>query len=151
MNIPLSKVKRVMSIHMQLKGYFHKENATSNVGYLELRALMALDANTEMDMKELSQTLQISPSSCTQLMNRLRMHGYIERKESSKDRRLVVVTLSAKGLKEMQKKWELMQKKVKRLFSTFTSEELDVYIKLHQKLLDHKHYIDSLDQKKESI
>lgn len=60
--------------------------------------LLELEKSGSITMNELSDRMNLSSSTMTRIMDNLVRDGYIERQKSSEDRRLVIVSLSDKGL-----------------------------------------------------
>lgn len=63
----------------------------------QLRFLRTLYTRKEVNMKELSQELQVAPPSATITADRLVSQGLIIRKEDPEDRRVVRIVLTSKG------------------------------------------------------
>src|SRR5205807_744525 len=73
----------------------------------QLYVLISMKNNTPLKMNEIAAMLACDPSNATGIIDRLFAHKYIERKESSSDRRVKQVSLTPKGAKLQN---ELIQK-----------------------------------------
>ncbi|OGF45490.1 MAG: hypothetical protein A2452_10980 [Candidatus Firestonebacteria bacterium RIFOXYC2_FULL_39_67] len=63
----------------------------------QIKILMLFDRCLIYKMTEISTLLSISPASVTRSVNKLLKEGYFQRRSDNKDRRVVVVELTAKG------------------------------------------------------
>lgn len=71
--------------------------ATINLSPIQFRCLRYLLKTTFLQVKELAENMELTPSRITNLLNNLESKGYIQRKISSKDRRIIKVTLTKNG------------------------------------------------------
>lgn len=90
---------------------------------------------TTTSVKEIAQTLGISPSAITQLVDGLVESGLVERTENPKDRRATQLTLSAKGQKQIQAIKKEKMESFASLFEALSDNELVTFHKLQQKIL----------------
>jgi len=86
-------------------------------------------------IKDISETLGISSSAATQLVDVLVQAGYVMRKEDLKDRRSVKLELSPKGKKHITDANEKRITEMARLFDVLTDSELEEFLRLHNKIL----------------
>ena len=99
--------------------------ATINLSPIQFRCLRYLLKTTFLQVKELADNMELTPSRITNLLNNLESKGYIQRKISSKDRRIIKVTLTKKG----------------REYATDVREK---YIKYHEEILSMLHDEDEI-------
>jgi DNA-binding MarR family transcriptional regulator len=71
--------------------------------YLTLLAVEGYPAREEITIKELAERLQLEHHSVVGLVNRLSRDGLLLRKDSPQDKRCVLVRLTAKGKKVLEK------------------------------------------------
>jgi len=90
--------------------------ATINLSPIQFRCLRYLFKTTFLQVKELAKDMELTPSRITNLLNNLESKGYVQRKISSEDRRIIKVTLTKKG----------------REYATDVREK---YIKYHEEIL----------------
>lgn len=69
---------------------------------LQTQALKFINLNTETSIGSLAKELNISLSSTTQLTNRLVGGGWVNRKNDPNDRRIITLSLSPNGQKQLQ-------------------------------------------------
>lgn len=70
---------------------------TINLSPIQFRCLRYLLKTTFLQVKELADNMELTPSRITNLLNNLESKGYIKREISSKDRRIIKVTLTKEG------------------------------------------------------
>ncbi|WP_331774402.1 MarR family winged helix-turn-helix transcriptional regulator [Sulfurospirillum sp. 1612] len=90
--------------------------ATINLSPIQFRCLRYLLKTTFLQVKELADNMELTPSRITNLLNNLESKGYIQRKISNKDRRIIKVTLTKKGRE-------------------YATEVREKYIKYHEEIL----------------
>lgn len=71
--------------------------STINLSPIQFRCLRHLSKTTFLQVKELAQDMGLTPSRITNLLNSLESKGYIQRKISSEDRRIIKATLTKQG------------------------------------------------------
>ncbi len=84
------------------------------------RILALLKIQPEMTAKDLSYLLGIRQQSLNELLKKLENAGYIERKPTEEDRRIIMIHLTEKGKEVKQED----QEEVPGIFSGFSDEEL---------------------------
>ncbi len=90
----------LLIIRSSMKGkYAIVDIAESNhITLMQALTLCLLDPNHPVPMKALSTFMSCDPSNVTPIIEQLVIEGLVERKESSADRRVKIVTLTDKGL-----------------------------------------------------
>lgn len=83
------------------------------------RILAMLKIQPKIKIKDLSYLLGIRQQSLSELLNKLEKGGYIERKTSNEDKRVVIINLTEKG-----KNVETPETSYHEFFDCLTSEEL---------------------------
>jgi DNA-binding MarR family transcriptional regulator len=89
-----------------------------------------------LNTKTIAQKLNISSSAATQLVDALVEKGSLVRKESSNDRRIVTLSLSAKAKKLFEEFKQQSLQEVKVLFDVFTDDELLQFVNLNKKIIN---------------
>lgn len=97
--------------------------------------LSIIEHSKSISVKEIAQTLGISPSAITQLVDGLADSGIVTRTEDPTDRRTTQLTLSTKGLRQIQAIKKEKLESFSSLFETLSDSELTTYHRLQQKLL----------------
>jgi DNA-binding MarR family transcriptional regulator len=63
----------------------------------QLRALIVLEKSIEVTAGELAKSADLNPASVTAMLAQLEANGIVERRRSSQDRRVCIVSLTDKG------------------------------------------------------
>lgn len=74
-------------------------------------------------------------SNATQMIDRLQAEGYVERVKNPKDRRSVLVQLTASGAEELEAGHARHQQLAQALFAPFSAEERDAAIRTLRRVL----------------
>ena len=100
MNRDIEKIiERMIALRRSL--FEQKEAAGKNISLLQLLSLKYI-AEKEPIMRDVAKHFGITPPSATSLINTLSRSGFVSRKESSKDRRIVRIVLTASGKRELE-------------------------------------------------
>ncbi|PLT28711.1 MarR family transcriptional regulator [Peribacillus deserti] len=83
----------------------------------------------------ISQDLKVSASHITNVTDILVKKGYITRKRTDNDRRIVKIALTEEGGKLYEEMAEKRAAYFKELFAVYTEEELMAFIDLYKKML----------------
>lgn len=103
---------------------------------LQFQALSFLVRNPNATNSELADHLKISASSSAQLADRLFKSELIERQQDEKDRRMVRLNVTKKGITEVEILKEKMYQRVEEVFSCLSQEDLQEFLRIHQVLLE---------------
>ncbi len=92
--------------------------------------------NNKLTVNQLAQLANRKPNSISMIVNRMERDGLVKRVRDSKDRRVVYLTATTKGLgilkQALKPGWEFLS----RLFADFTDEEMQSFISALQKFHD---------------
>lgn len=98
--------------------------------------LMLIGHRGKSTVKEVADSLGVTSSATTQLIDGLVASGYVVREESAEDRRSVSLTLSSKTKKHIKQiKGQVLQKFI-AMFEVLNDREFDQYIELNKKILN---------------
>lgn len=103
----------------------------------QLMLIAILSRHKTLTMGEAAELLDVTPRAITRLVDSLEKEGLVSRQVSPHDKRVYLISVTAKTealAKEMMPKHE---KKMSELFSVFTEAELLEYIRLNTKLAEH--------------
>ncbi|QUH29736.1 MarR family winged helix-turn-helix transcriptional regulator [Vallitalea guaymasensis] len=115
-----------------------KKISDMDIGDLTIAEIGIMDAiglNSEKTIKEIAQQLEVAVSTPTKTMDRLVKKGYIVRKTSDEDRRMVVSTLTEKGHDALIKVTTMRQEKIMEFTKKLTHEEIDQLLLILDKLM----------------
>ena len=118
--------KKLTALQWFLKRYQmmnqDENNVFANKNEGQLRVISLLKIQTEIATNDLSYILGIKQQSLNELLNRLEKGGYVERKPSEKDKRVMIVHLTEKGFKLEQSKDDYEE-----VFSCLSEEEINTF------------------------
>ena len=103
----------------------------SEIHYGQGRVLAFLKIQPEVATRDLAYLLGIRQQSLNELLNRLEQGGYVERKPSDKDRRVMIVHLTDKGkeLRQPENDW-------RSVFGCLADEELSALSRYLDRIID---------------
>ena len=90
----------------------------------------------DASIKDISETLGMSSSAITQLVDGLVKSGYVLRQDDPKDRRSVQLGVSPKGKKQIGVMREKRINQMSKLFDALSDSELETYLRLHKKIIN---------------
>ncbi len=105
------------------------------ITHSQLFALMVIEQNHNIGIKEASRMLGISSSAATQLVDALVDEGYVTRRADTNDRRALHLTLSPKGSKHIAALKKAHAKLMTSVFGALTTSELQTFLTLHKKIV----------------
>jgi DNA-binding MarR family transcriptional regulator len=101
----------------------------------ELAALLILHFHDEMAMSELANYLGVPLSTMTSLAKRLVHKGLIERNQSGKDQRIVLIRLTEKGQQLAQQAKGIIDNILVRVQEALSNDELQQFLSLAIKVV----------------
>lgn len=106
-----------------------------NISAAQLQIVLAVGEHSPCKMNHLAKILYFSQANVTQMVNRLIAKKFLKRVRSKEDRRVVYVTLLAKGQKVFKLNQEHVERVAREWFSTMTDEEQEMLIDFWEKHL----------------
>ena len=101
-----------------------RQPAAEGVTFAQVRVLWILDWKGSATPGAIAGRVGISPSSATELVERLRERGYVLRSHSTRDRRQVVVSLSPSGRRLLKGLSKARQARIKKLSGVLGARDL---------------------------
>ncbi len=98
--------------------------------------LLFVEQFGESTVKDVAETIGITSSAATQLIDGLVTNGYVVRETHIQDRRAVTLTLSKKTKIRVNKMKKEVLHKFLKFFEDLNNVELDQYILLNKKIVD---------------
>jgi MarR family transcriptional regulator, organic hydroperoxide resistance regulator len=77
----------------------------------QLRALIVLEKSVEVAAGELAKSADLNPASVTAMLDQLEANGIVERRRDSQDRRVCLVSLTARGraiVEDKRRHWQAL-------------------------------------------
>ena len=113
---------------------FFRRNANEfSRGRITLPQLLVLDSlneNSPCRMTDLAHFMKVSTAAMTGIIERLVRHGYALRVYEPKDRRVIRIKLTAKGLGLVTKINQQKRKTIINIFSRISEEERQDYLRI---------------------
>lgn len=103
--------------------------------------LEKLSVNGKHKVTDLAKVLNITSGAVTGLTDRLIANGYVTRKRSEEDRRIVYIEITPEGEKVLKEIQEHRQSIINQYFSVLNEEELQQLLQLYQKVLNHAKHL----------
>jgi DNA-binding MarR family transcriptional regulator len=96
----------------------------------ERSTLALVYQSTEILPSELAAKEKVTSQSMSQIINKLLEHGYIKKTPSKKDKRKVIITITAAGKKSIEKKRQEKQEWLAQsIFEKTTQKEKEILVK----------------------
>ena len=102
----------------------HSLSKTCDVPPSQIRVLFFLKGHGENTMSTLAHHLHISRPNLTPLIDKLIEDGYVERNASSKDRRILLISLSEKGWVFLEEMNKMVIENFKERIKSLSDEEI---------------------------
>ena len=131
--------KDTLDIIMRLARVTRRSHPAKNKGHQlsrsVFRALVILREAGAMRASDLAERLDIRPASLTEQLMRMEQHGLISREKDPADMRAVLVALTEKGSRELDRSREDRLAWSKKLQGALTEEEHRQFAELAEKLI----------------
>ncbi|HET6599625.1 MAG TPA: MarR family transcriptional regulator [Burkholderiaceae bacterium] len=88
---------------IEMKKVFARHLGPLHLKAVEFSILMLVAANPEVNQKQLGQALDVSPPNMAVTLDRMVARGWVERVRSTRDRRAMLIHLTAKGRELVQR------------------------------------------------
>ncbi len=108
----------------------HQDHITHSQWFV----LTMIEHLKKTNIKEIAETLEMSSSAATQLVDVLVQIGLVIRQEDPEDRRSVQLELSPKGEKHIAATKEKRISEMAGIFDPLTDKELEEFVSLHKKI-----------------
>jgi len=139
----MAKIRQVAGriLERMLKNYGIEINSAQG------RIMFALWQQDNISINELAKKTQLKKSTLTSMLDRLEKMGYIIRRQSEKDRRVILIKRTNKD-KNLEKKYvELSQEHTAFFYKGFSESQIDRFEKDLELILDNlTEYESKMDQ-----
>ena len=122
------KVARLM------KGEMAYSSKLMSLTMVQLQALIFIKRNPHTQMSEVANFFQIELPSATSLINTLVKLGLVQRKSDEKDRRLVRISPTQKGLRLLADAMKVRSEKTKQTLSHLSAEDKKSLLEILERL-----------------
>ena len=120
-----------------MKGFTRHENNYVSQGKITLPQFLALRylfSEGEKAMRSVAEALGVSKPSATGTIDRLIAQGLVARRHDEKDRRIVWITMTAKGKKVMGDIFKQRHKTMVKIFGSLSSSQREIYLQLFEQI-----------------
>jgi DNA-binding MarR family transcriptional regulator len=100
----------------------------------EIETIKFVQDKKTTTMRPIADYLHIKPSSVTPLIDKLVKSGHLRRITGEVDRRALYIGLTAKGLKDLQKKYKTIHKSIGKIFGKLSANDKKNLINIFQKI-----------------
>lgn len=116
-------IELIIRLSRTLKGKMGFDTKTAHLTSLQLQALILLKNKSNMQMKDVANKFKVKMSTATSLVDRLSCGKLVLRKEGSKDRRIVQISLTKKGEALISDALAQRRKVINSVLSYITKED----------------------------
>ena len=121
----IRNITKAKSLHLD-----HQNHITHSQWFV----LTLIEHSKKTNIKEIAETLEMSSSAATQLVDVLVQAQLVLRQEDPEDRRSVQLELSPKGKTHIAATKEKRISEMAEVFDTLTDSELKEFVRLHKKI-----------------
>ncbi|WP_088011802.1 MarR family winged helix-turn-helix transcriptional regulator [Gottfriedia acidiceleris] len=100
----------------------------------QFHVLMYLRKNTSCKISEIVEIMGVKPSAVSFMIDRLEQNNFVYREHDKKDRRVVNILLTEKGMKKLDSIINDRKEMFEGILLNFTEEELLQFVKVTEKL-----------------
>lgn len=115
---------------------FHTISKNCEVPQSHMRVLFLLKKYKEKTMSDMAKEMEISRPNLTPIIDRLLEDGYLERKEGQKDRRKLLISLTAKGWQYLGGMEDHVKEQTRHKLESLSDEELDILNESSMRILE---------------
>ncbi len=125
-------ISLIFSASRQIKEKYRDERKNSVSG-MQLETLRYIKENDPL-MKEIADYLCVAPPSATSLVNHLVKAGLAKRIRDGRDRRIVKLSITDRGKKELSGGEERIAGRMKKILSSLSEKEKENLVKILKKI-----------------
>lgn len=125
-------IELVIKISRALKGKMVFDDQTSHLTMLQLQALVLLKNEDNIQMKDIADNFKVKMSTATSLLDRLVSAKLVSRREDSKDRRIVRISLTNKGKTLIDNAMEQRKRKINTVLSYISLKDKKSLLRILQ-------------------
>ena len=102
--------------------YLHPEHQQT-ITHQSVRILQLIHKEQDVTVRKVAEAFQISHNTASEHIKKLEQHGWVMKERSTKDQRIVQLSLSEQGMKMVKENTELDNEKLEKVFSHLTNEQ----------------------------
>ena len=136
--------KRAMGAVRRLRG--RETHHPEQMSFAQYTLLFSLAGLCEGSARDLAEQADLSPATVAQMLDSLEAHGLVTRARSDQDRRVVMSSLTERGVQLVADRHAQMEPRWRTALGEFDDEELLVAARVLERLAD---YFDALSEAEE--
>lgn len=113
---------------LQIEEQSLKADEFNDLSITEIHVIEAIGLNQERNMSSVARDLDITIGTLTIAINNLLRKGYVNRTRSEEDRRIVLISLTEKGINAFKHHSQFHDEMIKTTISKLSDEEMKVLI-----------------------
>ena len=121
----------------RIENHTLKQGEFKDLSITEIHTIEAIGMYGSKIMSEIAEKLQITMGTLTTAIDKLMKKGYVERKRSETDRRIVNVSLTKRGKLAYRIHEKFHFDMVKSMVDKYTEQEEEILVSALKKLSDH--------------
>lgn len=121
---------------IQIEEQSLKNGVLSDISITEIHTIEAIGMYCERTMSEVAQRLKITVSTLTTAINKLIIKGYVERKRTEEDRRVVLIKLTKRGKLAFRLHERFHREMIKNAIDGLSTDEEKILISSLNKIND---------------
>jgi len=120
-----------------MHGHFQAASLRVPISRSQLELLFTIRQAQPVSSKLLSQKLCLTPGAVSQLAEGLELHELITRRADERDRRIQCLEVSPQGTALLQEVETRRRSAMEAIIADLTNEELEIWLRVQQKMLNH--------------
>ena len=133
-------ISKISKIRREISDYIESELRKRGIDGLVVSHGNILDIlydnNGKLTMKEISEGINRSKSTVTQLVDKLLKSGYVIKEANPEDKRFSYIILTEKGLSIKKDFKEISDNVIREFFRDFTEEEAEILLSLLDRVIN---------------
>ncbi len=117
-------IKLLFATSRLIREKFKETAESGGISFTHLKALRFIGEKEKPTMKEIADSLGITPPSATSLIEPFVQNGWLKRVYDETDRRIVRLALTAKGQETLDEASKMMVKKLEDLLANLNEQQM---------------------------
>lgn len=126
----------ITAIRRLFANRFSQFDKTNQLPPSQAELLLIVSHRQPISLKELAESMQLTPGSITQLVEPMERHGFIQRQPSVTDRRITHIVMTDLGLKKIAAFRQEYEHVLKRAREALSEDEIRTMIRIQTKMID---------------
>ncbi len=132
----VDQIREFNRFYTVLLGFLNRNYLDSGYSVTETRILFELKKNEQMSANSLIDMLHLDKGYVSRIIRNFEQKGLIIRSAASKDRRMLMIRLTARGLAETEKLIAITDQEIHQLIQSFAPEVCDELCRSMERIID---------------